>query len=115
MNKDKKKMKKKITLEQEISLFLESWNLQQMKSFLTEILDIAELYNVEDGDDWVEDKVGVDNASNVRLVRTVYCISRLAEFHIGKLLKMKVDFPHIWERIKQQAEEQREKPKDNNE
>jgi len=92
-------MKKKITIEQELSLFLEDWNFKKMESFLKEIMAIAELFDVDEGDDWVLDQVGSEDCANVRLVKAAYFISRLAEFQTGKLLKVKTDFPRLWERM----------------
>ena len=96
-------MKNKITIEQELSLFLEDWTFKKMESFLKEIMGIAELYDVTEEDDWVRDEVGSEDAGNVRLVKSAYFISRLAEFHTGKLLKVKTDFPRLWERMQKVA------------
>ena len=92
-------MKKKITIEQELSLFLEDWSLKKMQSFIKEIMAIAELFNVEPEDDYIEKAVGKEDCVNVRLIQAAYYISRLAEFQTGKLLKVKTDFPRLWERM----------------
>jgi hypothetical protein len=92
-------MKKKLTVEQEISLFLETWDVKQMMSFLKEIMELAELFDVDETDDWVKDAVGEDNCRNVRLTKAAYIISRISMFHTGKLLSVRTDFPHLWERM----------------
>ena len=98
-------MKKKLTIEQEISLFLEDWTFKKMESFLKEIMAIAELFDVDEDNDYIEKAVGKEDCANVRLVQAAYFISRLSEFHTGKLLKIKTDFPRLWERMEAVANE----------
>lgn len=92
-------MKKKKTLEEEINEFLEYWDCDQMCAFLRDIEPLFELYNVTEEDDWVADAVGKEDERNVRLIRTVYLISRIAEFHTGKLSLVKVNFKDIYRRL----------------
>lgn len=92
-------MKSKKTLEQEINEFLESWDADQMCAFLRDIIPLFELYDVEEESDWVRDAVGAENERNVRLIRTVYLISRIAEFHTGKLASVKMNFKNLYQKM----------------
>lgn len=94
-------MKKKKTLDEEMSEFLDLWNLENISRLLRDILPIYELYDVTKEDDWVESLVGGDddNVRTIRLIRTVYLISRLAEFHAGKLVSTNVNFKKMWKKI----------------
>lgn len=96
-------MKKKKTLEDEINEFLEYWNADQMCAFLRDIIPLFELYDVEDEDDWVADAVGKENERNIRLIRTVYLVSRIAEFHAGKLAAVKINFKEIYRKMEKQG------------
>ncbi len=87
------------TLEQEINEFLEKWDAEKMTSFLRDIVPIFELYDVADEGDWVEDAVGKSNERNVRLIRTVYLISKLAESHAGTLAHLKINFKDLYKRM----------------
>ena len=91
----------KKTLEEEINSFLEIWNVDQITSFFEDVFPLLELYNVDENDDWVKDIVGEDDLQNVRLIRTVYLISRIAENHSGKLAKTKANFKNIWKRLEE--------------
>lgn len=93
------RVKKKKTLEQEINEFLESWDCKQLTSFLRDIIPLFELYDVEDEDDWVKEAVGEENERNVRLIRTVYLVSKIAEFHAGKLCTIKINFKDLYKRM----------------
>ena len=95
-------MKKKKTLEYEINQFLENWDADQMTSFLRDIIPLFELYDVEQEEDWVKDAVGESNERNVRLIRTVYLISRIAEFHAGRLCTIKMQYRDIWKRMEKE-------------
>jgi len=96
-------MKKKKTLEDEINEFLEYWDADQMCAFLRDIIPLFELYDVEDEDDWVADAVGKENERNIRLIRTVYLVSRIAEFHAGKLCGVKINFKEIYRKMEKQG------------
>ncbi len=107
-------MARKKTMEQEINDFLESWDFRQQVAFLRDIIPLFELYDVEDEDDWVEKKVGGDeeNVRTVRLIRTVYLVSRIAEFHAGKLCSINVNFKNLWKRMEKEGHGQRDSLED---
>jgi hypothetical protein len=94
-------MGKKRSLEEEINDFLESWDCKQKIAFLRDIIPLFELYDVEDEDDWVEKAVGGDkeNVRTVRLIRTVYLVSKIAEFHAGRMCTIKGRFKDLWKRM----------------
>ena len=93
----------KKNLEQQINEALEYWDCKKLIAFLRDIIPLFELYDVEDEDDWVKDAVGAEDERNVRLIRTVYLISRIAEFHAGPLVSFKCNFPKIWEKMEKQG------------
>jgi hypothetical protein len=90
-------MKKDI--ETEINDFLAYFDCQKMINFLRDIIPLFELYDVDQEDDWVKNVVGEGNTRNVRLIRTVYLVSRIAEFHAGKLCTIKAKHPQLWKRL----------------
>lgn len=87
------------TLEQEINEFLQVWDCDQMCSFLDDITPLFELYDVEENHDWLKDKVGEIDERNVRLIRTVYLVSRIAEIHSGKMALIRGKFKDIYKRL----------------
>ena len=96
-------MKSKKTLEDEINEFLEYWDADQMCAFLCDIGPVFRLYDVDEENDWVKNAVGEEDERNVRLIRTVYLISRIAEFHAGKLVGVKVNFKNIYQKMEKHA------------
>lgn len=86
-------------LEQEINEFLELFDIKSLISFLECTIPLTELYDVDESDDWVEQKVGKDEVSTIRMIRTVYLISRLAEFHAGKLATVRMRFKDLYKRL----------------
>jgi len=99
----KYQVRNKKTLEQEINEFLEKWDRNQMCDFLRDIIPLFDLYDVENDRDWVKDAVGEDNATNIRLIRTVYLVSRIAEFHAGVLSTLKINFKDLYKRMESQG------------
>lgn len=91
-------MKKKNN-EQLINDFLQDWDCVQNTSFLRDLIPLLELYNVDEEDDWLKKEVGGEDYNNVRLIRTVYLISRFADLHAGKLLLMKTRYKDLWKRL----------------
>lgn len=92
-------------IEKEIEEFLELWGCKEMISFLRDIIPLFELYDVEDEDDWVKEAVGELDERNVRLIRTVYLMSRIAEFHAGRLCNLKIRYPDLYKRIEKLQKE----------
>ncbi len=97
-------MKNKKNIEDEINEFLSHWDLDKMVQFIGDIFPILELYNVDETDDWLKDAVGPVDQINVRLIRTVYLVSRLAEFHSGLLCMLKVRYKDLWKRMEKEVE-----------
>ena len=91
-------------IEEEINAFITYFTLERLQGFLLDVIPIIELYNVEEDDDWVENSVGKDDVQNVRLIRTVYLMSRIAEFHAGMLSTMKVRYRDLWKRMEKHLE-----------
>lgn len=89
----------KKTIEEEINEVLDIWTADHLTGFLREIIAFFEVYDVEDESDWILDAVGQEDERNVRLIRTVYLLSRIAEFYGGKLASMKVNFKNLYQRM----------------
>jgi len=92
-------MSRKTTLEEEINLFLEKWDYEQNVSFFDDIIPLLELYNVDEDNDWVKDVVGDEDVRTVRLIRTVYLVSKLAQKHSGMLSVINIRFKDLWKRM----------------
>lgn len=95
-------MPKKL-LTDEINEFLELWDCDQTTNFLRDIIPLLELYDVEEETDWVKEAVGEEDERNVRLIRTVYLVSRIADFHSGRIANTKIRFPKLWQRMEKEG------------
>lgn len=89
----------KKSVEQLINNFLMDWSVDEMTAFIRDLIPIFELYDVDLDDDWVEKEVGKENERNVRLIRTVYLISKFSENHAGRLCSIKANFPGLWKKM----------------
>lgn len=96
-------MAKQKTIEEEINAFLEVWDGAQLVSFLRSIIPLFELYDVEDEDDWVAKEVGEEFEANIRLIRTVYLLAKIADLHTGKLAIAKAQFKGLWQRMEKEG------------
>ena len=97
-------MRVKKTIEEEINEALNIIGCKGIISFLRDIIPMFELYDISDESDWVRDQVGEEDERNVRLIRTVYLMSRIAETHTSMLLNLKTRHPKLWEKIRKQVD-----------
>lgn len=86
-----------------INEFLDSWDCKQHMRFLEDMIPLLELYDVDEEVDWVKDAVGAENERNVRLIRTVYLVSRIAEFHAGNLASIRSHFRDLYKRMEKEG------------
>lgn len=97
-------MAKKKTLEEEINDFFEVWGMKETTEFLRNIIPLFELYDVEDEERWMSDMED-ENERNKVIIRTVYLVSKIAEFHAGKLCSVKINFKNLYQKIEKRAAE----------
>ena len=96
-------MQKKKSLQEEINDFLVLWGGDAMSAFLLDLIPLFHLYNVDEEDDWLKDAVGKEDLQNVRLIRTVYLMSRLAEFHGNRISSTNTNFKNLWKRLEESS------------
>lgn len=94
----------KKSLEDNVNDFIEMWGYKEQVAFLRDIIPLFDLYNVDDEDDWVRECVGEENELNVRLIRTVYLISKIAEFHAGRLCMINANFKNLWQKMENELQ-----------
>lgn len=94
-------MKKKKTLEDQINEFLEVWNFEEMATFLRNVIPLIELYDVDENDDWVKKTVkgNEEEIETVRLIRTVYLLSKISKDHAAKFAYVNVHFKDLWKKM----------------
>lgn len=89
----------KKSIEETVVDFMTEWNRESMSSFLRDIIPLVDMYDVDVKDNQLEvtlkhDKNKEDDM-NICLLRTVYLIATIAEFHTGKLANIKMKFPNL--------------------
>jgi hypothetical protein len=88
-----------------INEFLMLWGAQELIGFLGDIYAFFELYDVDEHDDWVEKRVGKEDTQNVRLVRTVYLLSKFCSHHSGRIATTNVRFKDLWKKLEKITDE----------
>jgi len=96
-------MGKKQTIEEEINNFLEFWDIEKLASFLRDIIPLLELYEVDEDNDWVKEAIGEEDEQTIRLIRTAYLMSKIAEFHAAKLCYIKMHFKNLYKRLENES------------
>jgi hypothetical protein len=93
--------KEKKTIEQQINEFVQLWAAEDLMKLFEEFEPLHYLYDVTEEDDWVERAVGKEDRLNVRVVRTVYLLSRLSEIFAGKFMMTNANFPKLWRKLEE--------------
>lgn len=96
-------MIRKKTIEQQINDFLGIFQADEIVSFIKDSFPLFQLYDVDETDDWLRDSVGEDDKNVVRLVRTVYIVSKIADNHSGILATIRARFNGLWKRMEIQG------------
>lgn len=93
--------KQKKTVEEQINEAMFDWAGQPLIEFLRDCIALFKLWDIDDENDWVEEAVGGDddNVRTVRLVRTVYILSQIAEKNTGRFVSLKTKYPKLCEKM----------------
>jgi hypothetical protein len=97
--------KKKKTIEDEINEIIQIFDCNAAVGLFQEIQELLHLYDVSEDSDWVEALVGEENTDQVRLVRTCYIASRMAEKFSSVFCSIKIRHPKFWERLEKHVKE----------
>jgi len=90
--------KKKI--DEEINEFLQMWGCDEIVGFTKSIIPLFDLYDLDENDDWKEKIDGdEENQRNVRLISTVYHMSKISDLFSKKLSKIKKRHENLWQRM----------------
>jgi len=95
-------MRQKKDIQWELNEFLQEWDFEEMRDFFKLVEPLLELYDVSEKEDWVENEVGEEDCRNIRLIRTVYLVSRICERFAGRFVGINVKFKHLWRRLENQ-------------
>lgn len=88
--------KKSNTLQDDIQRILGIYGPNQLNSLIEDAYELFQLYDVDEKDDWVEQFVGSENLREVRLARTAYLLSRIADHHADLLKKVSRGSKGFW-------------------
>jgi hypothetical protein len=89
----------KKTLEEQIEGFLEIWTMDHQVKFIQDLIPLLEMFNVEEGYDWVEEEVGKENVVNVRLIKVVMVMSKIIDSYSGTFARAKIEYKDLHRRI----------------
>ena len=99
--------KKNLSVNEKARGILQIFGPERLMSLVNDIWELFELYDVDEEDDWVANKVGEENVREVRLARTAYLLSLVAANHGKAFEKIQKKFPDFWkdaERIAREVE-----------
>lgn len=98
-------MSKEKPVEELIEKAVNFWDVKKVIHMLTDFKEIYELFNVDENEDWVRDVVGEEDLSNIRLIRMIYLLSKIADYHASDLVLFKMKFPRLWENMERQSKQ----------
>ncbi len=83
----------KNTLGDDVNGILSLFGPDHLQDIMTQMWELYDLYGRDEEGDWVADAVGEGNVREVRLARTAYVLSAIADAHSKALGKIKSRFP----------------------
>lgn len=94
----------KKNLHNEIEEFFEILDGPAIIQMLKDLQPIFELYDVEnEEEDWVRLAVAEGEHHQIRLIRTVYLVSKFACFHGGKLSLINIKHKDLWLKMEKES------------
>ena len=98
----------KKTIDVKINDFLADWDHVDMKNFLEACGEVFFLYDVDENDDWVRKEINPESTdndlANVRMIRTIYLVSKMADLYAGKLCNLKIKHPKLWKDLENECD-----------
>ena len=92
-------------VKSQINEVLEVWDLEQQEKFIKDIVPILDLYYDIGKDMELFDKEDeAVNAATVRLVRSAYLLSKIAENHSAKIATIKMVAPNLWKKMETEGD-----------
>ena len=98
MKKIEKKKNIESDIESKVLEFFRDWGSHKLTAFLRDIIPLFEVFDVNDDEDWLSTDL-TEEERNIRLIRTVYLISRIAENHASSLVNVKVKFKDLYRKM----------------
>jgi hypothetical protein len=96
--------RKKRDLEEELNEFMSVWDKKKVASLLKDMIPFFELFHIDEGaEEEFEEYEGEVYEAQVRILRTVYLLSRLAHTHAGDLCLMNARFKNLWVRMEKES------------
>ena len=83
----------------EMGKVLGIYNCEKFIELIEDIYEIVLLYDVDEKEDWVRDRVGEINLKDVRIARTAFLLSRLADRHANALKRVHRAAPALWQKM----------------
>lgn len=96
--------RKKRDLEEEIHDFMDVWDKHKVAALLRDMIPFFELYHIDqEGAKELEEYEGKIYEAQVRILRTVYLLSKFAYIHAGRLCLLNAHFKDLWLRMEKEV------------
>lgn len=93
-------------IDKELNAFFQEFDAKSFAALLRDLIPIVEMYDLDESGEAVIDKVldgDQQHKDAVVMIRTAYLISRLCDFHAGKLLSLRLSFKGLWKRLEDKS------------
>ncbi len=92
-------------LSREASAILNQYHVNELMELFHDVHELFTLYDVDEQDDIELQKHFKDDIHHLRLIKTAIILSRLADNHARRLLKIHRRFGGFWSRALQAAQQ----------
>jgi predicted KAP-like P-loop ATPase len=86
-------------LESNIQVFFDKWSFEEMNDLARFFLEFLEVFELDKEMDWEKEVIANEDVRNVKIIRCMYIVLKMADLYAGKLVATKVEFKSLWRKL----------------
>lgn len=86
-------------MEIKIQEFFEKWSWEEMNDLACFFIEFLEIFEIDKQIDWEKEVQANEDIRNVKIIRCVYIILKMADLYSGKLVSTKMEFKSLWRKL----------------
>lgn len=86
-------------LEEKVQMFFEKWSFDEMNDLARFFIEFLEVFELDKDLDWEKEVLANEDVRNVKIIRCMYIVLKMADLYSGKLVATKVEFKGLWRKL----------------
>jgi len=86
-------------LESKIHVFFEKWSFEEMNDLARFFIEFLEVFEIDKDMDWEREVLQNEETRNIKIIRCMYIVLKMADLYAGKFVATKVEFKGLWRKL----------------